>query len=122
MSKDPFKLDKDRRDQLSAVVFSVRLELWEASESNDAPAALAALKRMYKVLEQIPDAQILYVGESPDSFALPPACRQMTARYGGQCIECDSRISRGDMFYWEPHDRAMICVACGGIPGITREQ
>lgn len=120
--RDPFAADARLRDHLSQEIFGVRLALWEAHEAKDGSAALAALRRMYDLLEKMPDAQVLYVGETAESFVLPPACRQMLARWGGRCLECDGPIRRGDIMYWEPHDRAMICVACGGIPGLAPER
>ena len=120
-ARDPFLQDQKRRERLMDEVYSVRLAMWEAHEAKDGRAALEALERAYKLTEQIEDAQLLYVGESPETFCLPPACRQMTARWNSRCLECGGPIKPGDIMYWEPHDRACICVSCGGIPGLARE-
>lgn len=121
MTRDPFELDQQNRERLQNEVFAVRLALWEAKEARDGAAALAALDRMYVLVDRF-DAKVLFFGETDDnspSFSLPPACRQMTARHFGRCACCEGPIKRGDIIYWEPHERATFCVACAGVPGLA---
>jgi len=98
-------------------VYSVRAALYEAHEKQDGEAALRALADLYRLVDRIPDAQVLYVGsdaEAPHStaFALPNTCRQMVARWGGRCKECEGQISKGEVMYWDTEDRCMICARC----------
>lgn len=121
MTRDPFEIDRQQRERLQEEVFAVRLALWEAKEARDGAAALAALDRMYVLVERH-DAKVLVFGdphENVPSFSLPATCKQMTARHYGRCAACEGPIKRGDVIYWEPTERATFCVACGGIPGIV---
>lgn len=111
--RDPFVLDGARRDAIAARICDARGACADAVERNDPEAALRALKEVYSVLDKVPDAQLLYVpGGGSDGFVLPDTARQMVARYGGHCSVCEERIRRGDMMYWVPATREMVCARC----------
>ena len=38
--------------------------------------------------------------------------RQMTARYGGECAECQMKIERGDYMTYYRRTRELVCAAC----------
>lgn len=122
MSRDPFEQDRQQRARLADEVQSVRLALFEAHEAQDGAAALAALKRMYVLVDRF-DAQVLHfehstAGGAP-AFTMPVTCQQRTALFDGTCRECGGRIHRGQIMYWDRQDRASYCVTCCGIPGLA---
>jgi hypothetical protein len=113
--KDEFTQDSARRAALKERVIAARAALADAFESGDGAAALQALGDAYDLIDSIPDAQLLYVGDNAErsvAFALPVTCRQMVAQWGGSCILCDDRIRQGDIMYWDKVGRAMTCARC----------
>lgn len=112
MTKDPFAIDQAVRNALTERIYRVREACADAVDRNDGEAALNALKEMYVLLDKIPDAQLLYVGSSAESFVLPETARQMVAKWGGSCAVCEERIRQGDMMYWVRSTREMFCTRC----------
>jgi hypothetical protein len=120
MSRDPFRLDQERRRQLLDAVYRVRGELFEAAEADDAPRALVALKDAYRLLDQLPEGQLLHTGsDGGESFVLPAAARFRQAIYSGRCSMCEEPIRKGDLIHWVPKtattDAETYCARCGGL-------
>ena len=123
MSRDPFAADATRRELLAEEVQNVRLALYEAHEAQDGVAALDALRRMYKLLEQLPDAQVFYTGEYPvESAPISPASWQLReAEKYSKCAVCDHWIKPGQAYYWDKQERSSTCVPCAGFPPFAKE-
>lgn len=110
--KDPFCRDAARREAIVTKICDARGACADAVERNDPHAALTALKSVYEVLDKLPDAQLLYVPGGSDGFVLPDTAKQMIAKWGGYCAVCEERIGQGDMMYWVPASREMVCTRC----------
>lgn len=109
---DPFAIDAQRRQALMDRVYAVRGALAAALEQQDGEAALKALAEAYKLVDLIPDAQLLYVsGGDSASFVLPES-KQITAKFGGPCSVCGGRIRPGEIMYWEGSTKRGICARC----------
>lgn len=105
-------------EELMDEVYLTRLALHDAHGAQDGRAALEALGRAFKLLERIPEGQLLYVGDRADTlpeYKLPPAARQLLANFPSACSQCPERIRKGDMFYWVPDTKERICLRCGGV-------
>jgi len=40
--------------------------------------------------------------------------RKITARYASRCALCEKQILVGDIAFWSPDDKSMICAPCRG--------
>jgi hypothetical protein len=116
MTRDAFDADREQRDRLTTEVYAVRAAMFEAVETDDAQAALSALKRACKLAERFPDAKLLCTGQHD---ALPgqgvlraPRGRVMPARFGGVCSVCSDRFAAGDVIDWVGEERKATCARC----------
>ncbi len=102
------------QDEAMSALIRARVSVFDAHESQDLHAALAAINALVAFVEAHPDYKVLAIDseEKTPVFTMPSTAFQMTARYAGTCSVCSDRIAVGSIMYWDKPKREAICMRC----------
>ena len=105
---------KQIQDTQFAALVAARVQVFEAHESRDPAAALAAIDALVAFVEAQPDYKVLArdADEQTPVFTMPTTAYQMRAKYAGKCSVCSGPIALGAIMYWDKAKREAICDRC----------